>query len=192
VRGKGNGPAAAALEVPPADLTAAHVLDHSEGDTFWWLSQGIPESGMPGFAEHLSEDERWDLINWVRTLPVGGLDEGLVTEVGNGPAPPAPDFSYTDGEGREGSLQALLTRGPVLLVLFTPSDSETRLRRLAAAEKALAVAGLSILALPLTESVTMAGKSPPLVATAGASVPVAYRLLAAVPRYDLAMSARRS
>jgi mono/diheme cytochrome c family protein/uncharacterized membrane protein len=190
VRGKGNGPAAAALEVPPADLTAAHVLDHSEGDTFWWLSQGIPESGMPGFAEHLSEDERWDLINWVRTLPVGGLDEGLVTEVGNGPAPPAPDFSYTDGEGREGSLQALLTRGPVLLVLFTPSDSETRLRRLAAAEKALAVAGLSILALPLTESVTMAGKSPPLVATAGASVPVAYRLLAAVPRYDLAMSAR--
>jgi putative copper export protein/mono/diheme cytochrome c family protein len=188
LRGKGDGPAATGLKVPPADLTAAHVLDHSEGDTFWWLSKGIPESGMPGFAERLSEDERWDLINWVRTLPVGGLDEGLVTEVGTGPAPRAPDFSYVDAEGKEGSLQAMLTHGPVLLVLFTPSDSETRLQRLAAAEKALADAGLGILALPLTESVTSAGKDPPFVATADASVALAYRLLAAVPRYDLAMS----
>jgi putative copper export protein/mono/diheme cytochrome c family protein len=188
VRGKGDGPAATGLKVPPADLTAAHVLDHSEGDVFWWLSEGIPESGMPGFAERLSEDERWDLINWVRTLPVGGLDEGLVTEVGTGPAPRAPDFSYIDAEGNEGSLQARLARGPVLLVLFTPSDSETRLRHLAAAEQALADAGLGILALPLTESVTSAGKNPPFVATADASVALAYRLLAAVPRYDLAMS----
>jgi mono/diheme cytochrome c family protein len=188
VRGKGDGPAATGLKMPPADLTAAHVLDHSEGDVFWWLSEGIPESGMPGFAERLSEDERWDLINWVRTLPVGGLDEGLVTEVGTGPAPRAPDFSYVDAEGKEGSLDALLTRGPVLLVLFTPSDSETRLQHLAAAEKALADAGLGILALPLTESVTGSGRNPRFVATADASVALAYRLIAAVPRYDLAMS----
>src|SRR5260221_1484265 len=78
-RGKGNGPAAATLKVPPADLTAAHVLAHSEGDTFWRLTAGMPETGMPGFAEILSEDERWDLVNWVRTLPIGGLHDGLVT-----------------------------------------------------------------------------------------------------------------
>jgi putative copper export protein/mono/diheme cytochrome c family protein len=187
-RGKGDGPAATGLEVQPADLTAAHVLDHSEGEVFWWLSEGIPESGMPGFAGRLSEDERWDLVNWVRTLPVGGLDEGLVTEVGAGPVPRAPDFSYVDAAGEQGSLQALVTRGPVLLVLFTPSDSETRLRRLAAAEKALADAGLAILALPLTESVTGPGQTPRFVAIADASVALAYRLIAAVPRYDLAMS----
>jgi putative copper export protein/mono/diheme cytochrome c family protein len=188
VRGKGDGPAATDLKVRPADLTAAHVLEHSEGEVFWWLSEGIPESGMPGFAERLSEDERWDLINWVRTLPVGGLDEGLVTEVGPGPAPRAPDFSYLDAEGKEGSLQVLLTRGPVLLVLFTPSDSETRLQHLASAEKALADVGLGILALPLTESVIGSEPNPRFAATADASVALAYRLIAAVPRYDLAMS----
>jgi putative copper export protein/mono/diheme cytochrome c family protein len=187
-RGKGDGPAAAGLEVQPADLTAAHVLDHSEGEVFWWLSEGIPESGMPGFAGRLSENERGELVHWVRTLPAGGLDEGLVTEVGTGPAPRAPDFSYVDAAGEQGSLQALLTRGPVLLVLFTPSDSETRLRHLAAAEKALADAGLAILALPLTRSVTGSGQNPRFVANADASVALAYRLIAAVPRYDLAMS----
>src|SRR5437899_5193853 len=98
---------------------------------------------MPGFAERLSEDERWDLVNWVRTLPVGGLDEGLATEVGTGPAPRAPDFPYVDADGEASSLQSLLTRGPVLLLLFTPSNSAARLQRLAAASKMLGDAGLA-------------------------------------------------
>ncbi len=48
--------------------------------------------------------------------------------------------------------------------------------------------GLGILALPVTESVTGSGSNPRFVATADASVALAYRLIAAVPRYDLAMS----
>jgi len=124
-----------------------------------------------------------------RTLPVGGLDEGLVTEVGTGPAPRAPDFSYLDADGGEGSLLALLSRGPVLLVLFTPPGGEARLQRLAAADKVLTDAGVHILALPLTQSAGTTVPSSHFVGTADASVAMAYRLLAAVPRYDQAMLA---
>jgi putative copper resistance protein D len=188
-RGKGDGPAAKTLNVRPADLTAAHVLMHSEGEVFWWLGAGIAEAGMPGYAGRLGEDERWDLVNWVRTLPVGGLEEGLATEVGTGPAPRAPDFSYVDADGKESSLQTLLERGPILLVLFTPSSDGVRLQRLAAADKELTDAGLGLLALPLSESSTTPPGGPRFVGAADASVALAYRVIAAVPRYDLAMSA---
>lgn len=180
--GRGDGPAAAGLKVPPADLTAAHVLDHSEGDIFWWLSAGIAESGMPGFADQLSEQERWDLVNWVRTLPVGGLEEGLVDEVGEGSAPRAPDFTFETADGREGSLQDLLRNGPLLLVLYTPAAAAPRLQRLAAAERTLADAGLGILALPLADGdAPNSAPLPHFVAQADASVAATYRMLAAAP-----------
>jgi putative copper export protein/mono/diheme cytochrome c family protein len=184
VRGRGNGPAASALKIPPANLTAAHVLDHREGDIFWWLTAGIPGSGMPGFADSLSEEERWDLVNWVRTLPIGGLDEGLVDEVVEGSAPRAPDFVFETADGAEGSLQDLLRSGPLLLVLFTPSSAGPRLQRLAAAEGTLVDAGLAILALPLADEggSTMA-PVPHFVARTDASVAATYRVIAAVPGY---------
>jgi hypothetical protein len=48
---------------------------HSDGELFWWLTHGIeaPEDGMamPGFATVLSEDERWDLIDFIRAHNAG-------------------------------------------------------------------------------------------------------------------------
>ena len=74
-RGQGDGKAGMTLTVPPADLTAAHLWDHSDGELFWWLSHGIdaPEGGqaMPGFADRLTEDERWALIDAVRANNAG-------------------------------------------------------------------------------------------------------------------------
>jgi putative copper export protein/mono/diheme cytochrome c family protein len=73
--GRGDGPAAKGLSEPPADLTAAHLWMHSDGELFWWLSHGIedPEGGlaMPGFADALSDDERWDLIDYIRARNAG-------------------------------------------------------------------------------------------------------------------------
>ncbi len=73
--GHGDGPAAADLPVPPADLTASHLWAHSDGELFWWLSHGIdaPNGGsaMPGFAATLSDDERWDLIDYIRAHNAG-------------------------------------------------------------------------------------------------------------------------
>ena len=37
------------------------VTDDPEGVIFWIVSNGIRLSGMPGFGDHLSEKERWQL-----------------------------------------------------------------------------------------------------------------------------------
>lgn len=68
--GKGDGPLAKTLPIPPADLTAAHLWDHWDGELFWWLSAGMPgpdgKNVMPGFADKLSEADRWALIDLIR------------------------------------------------------------------------------------------------------------------------------
>jgi putative copper export protein/mono/diheme cytochrome c family protein len=73
--GDGDGPAGKSLRVHPADLTAAHLLEHPDGELFWWLSHGIedPDGGMamPGFAAQLSETERWAMIDYIRANNAG-------------------------------------------------------------------------------------------------------------------------
>ncbi len=73
--GRGNGPAAAGLPIPPANLTAEHLWMHSDGELYWWLAHGIaaPDGSpaMPGFAATLSDDQRWALIDYVRAHNAG-------------------------------------------------------------------------------------------------------------------------
>ncbi|MDH3599048.1 MAG: CopD family protein, partial [Candidatus Tectomicrobia bacterium] len=69
--GRGDGPGAAGLNPKPADLTAEHVDDHTDGDIFWWLNYGIAGTAMPSFATTLSAVERWELIHYIRSLRHG-------------------------------------------------------------------------------------------------------------------------
>lgn len=73
--GRGDGPVAASLQVRPADLTAAHLLDHADGVLFGWVTDGIigPDgaSVMPGFAARLTEDQRWAAIDYIRANNAG-------------------------------------------------------------------------------------------------------------------------
>lgn len=73
--GRGDGPEAARLPVPPADLSAAHLWDHADGELFWWLLHGMeaPDGtqAMPGFAGVLSDEQRWALIDAVRARNAG-------------------------------------------------------------------------------------------------------------------------
>ncbi len=73
--GRGDGKLAKSLPVPPANLTAPHVLMHSDGQMFRWLSEGIKSplgvQAMPGFAGRLTENERWDLIDYIRAHNLG-------------------------------------------------------------------------------------------------------------------------
>ena len=66
----GNGPAAAGLRIKPANLTAPHIWEHSDGEMFWWVSHGVDSPGgglaMPGFSGVLPEDDRWSLIDYLR------------------------------------------------------------------------------------------------------------------------------
>jgi putative copper export protein/mono/diheme cytochrome c family protein len=169
--GRGDGAAAAGLAESPADLTAPHVLEHPQGELFWWIGNGIPETPMPGFAAALDSDARWDLVNLVRTLPVGGLPDGLTGEIGD-VAPLAPDFPFELTDGRQTTLRDQTARGPLLLVL-AGSGSAERLASLAAMREQLATAGLSIL---VPETANGAAAMPE--AIVDPSVREVYRLLA--------------
>ncbi len=64
--GKGDGVAAAALPPPkPADWTSARVQAESDGELFWKISNG--RGAMPPW-KHLPEKDRWEIINYLRTL----------------------------------------------------------------------------------------------------------------------------
>ena len=63
--GKGDGPAAAALNPKPADWTSAKVQKETDGELFWKISNG--RGPMPPW-KHLSDKDRWDLVAHVKSL----------------------------------------------------------------------------------------------------------------------------
>ena len=63
--GKGDGVAAAALTPKPADWTSAKVKADSDGVLFCKMSNG--RGPMPPW-KHLPDKERWDLVNYIRSL----------------------------------------------------------------------------------------------------------------------------
>jgi mono/diheme cytochrome c family protein len=66
--GRGDGPASASLNPPPADLRVHMAAGHTDGQLFYWVSYGFPNTAMPAWQSTLSEDERWDVINFIRTF----------------------------------------------------------------------------------------------------------------------------
>jgi copper transport protein len=65
--GKGDGPQAASLTPRPADLTV-HVLQHAEGELYWWITYGIPTTAMPAWQDSLTDTQRWQVVAYIRTL----------------------------------------------------------------------------------------------------------------------------
>ncbi len=63
--GKGDGVAAAALNPKPADWTSAKVKAEADGVLFCKMSNG--RGPMPPW-KHLPDKERWDLVNYIRSL----------------------------------------------------------------------------------------------------------------------------
>jgi mono/diheme cytochrome c family protein len=64
--GKGNGPAAKDLEKSPGDLSKPAMWEQSDGAIFWKLSTG--KKPMPTFETLTTETERWQIIDFMRTL----------------------------------------------------------------------------------------------------------------------------
>ena len=65
-KGKGNGIASASLNPRPADFSAEIVQGQSDGAIYWKLTEG--RSPMAAYKDILKEDQRWQLVNYLRTL----------------------------------------------------------------------------------------------------------------------------
>ena len=66
--GDADGPAVIELNIHPAKLSDPHLLaTESDGSLFWKITTG--KKPMPAYGKRLSETDRWNLVNYVRTLP---------------------------------------------------------------------------------------------------------------------------
>jgi len=63
--GKGDGPVTPRF-IPPPDLTSPQVQGRPDGHMAYYIGYG--GAIMPAYGEALSVHERWDLVNYVRTL----------------------------------------------------------------------------------------------------------------------------
>jgi mono/diheme cytochrome c family protein len=66
VDGNGGGPLAGTTPVTPPSLKA-HLSQHTDGDLFYWITNGLP-GGMPAWSSKLSETDRWNVVNYLRSI----------------------------------------------------------------------------------------------------------------------------
>jgi putative copper resistance protein D len=129
---KGNGVLAKTLPMPPVDLlTEPHTAKHTAGDFFHWLTYGIPGTGMPAFADKLSEEDRWDVVNFLHATSRGYQARLINPYVApNQPYMAPQNFSYSAHDGTSGTLKDFRRQKAVLLVLFSWPESRARLDQL--------------------------------------------------------------
>jgi mono/diheme cytochrome c family protein len=65
-KGKGDGAAAASLNPKPADHTSAMMLNETDGNLYYKISEG--RQPMPTYKNVLTEKQRWELVAYIRTL----------------------------------------------------------------------------------------------------------------------------
>ena len=63
-KGDGKGPTARSLEVPPANFGDKKRMNQSDGSLAWKILTG--RGLMPSWAPVLSEEDIWNLINYIR------------------------------------------------------------------------------------------------------------------------------
>ena len=65
VSGKGDGPVTPRF-IPPPDLTSPQIQGRTDGHIAYYIGYG--GAIMPAYGEAVSVSERWDIVNYVRTL----------------------------------------------------------------------------------------------------------------------------
>lgn len=64
---KGDGKATRFIKPPPADISTAEARDRmTDGELFYKITEG--RKPMPGMARTLSEEERWQVVHYLRAL----------------------------------------------------------------------------------------------------------------------------
>lgn len=65
--GHGDGPLASFFDRTPQNLTGPQITAEFDGSVYLTIVQGFGQ--MPALSENLTSRERWDVVNYVRTLP---------------------------------------------------------------------------------------------------------------------------
>lgn len=65
--GKGDGRATRFIKPAPADFSTVEARDRmTDGEIFYKITEG--KKPMPGMARTLSDEERWQVVHYLRTL----------------------------------------------------------------------------------------------------------------------------
>lgn len=81
-KGAGEGPAAGRINPAPRDFTSGMYkikttpfdeIGPTDADIFRMISEGMPDSSMPPWKDILSEQDRWDLVVYLKSF--AGLDK---------------------------------------------------------------------------------------------------------------------
>jgi mono/diheme cytochrome c family protein len=64
--GNGDGPNAADLGIHPAKLSGPLIREETDGELFWKITVG--KKPMPNYGSRLSPTDRWNVINYLRSL----------------------------------------------------------------------------------------------------------------------------
>lgn len=152
-QGKANGELAESLSTKPTDLlTEPHTAKHTIGNYFHWISQGIPGTDMPGYLKIFSEEDIWDVVNFLHTLS-RGFDARLLGTmiIPESPGIASPVFNYAANDGSTGELKDFRRKKNVILVLFSWPQSQQRLIQLKHAYKKVSEFNAEVLAVPMRQ-----------------------------------------
>lgn len=72
-KGRGDGAAGASFPIPPADFQSPGVSGQSDGALYWKLTTG--RGNMTPYGDLLTDEQRWELVAYIRILSHGGGDE---------------------------------------------------------------------------------------------------------------------
>ena len=184
-QGMGNGIKSRTLSTKLPDLLIEpHTVEHTPGDFYNWITYGMVDTDMPGYAEKLSDEDRWDLVNFIHALSRGYQARILSPEIiPNKAYVKPPVFSYAGHDGSSGVLQDYRENKTVLLVIFSWPQSQERIEQLKQAHERLNAQSIALLAVPSRELASdeleqIAAELPFPIVTQGASeIASSYALL---------------
>jgi DMSO reductase family type II enzyme heme b subunit len=99
-KGEGDGPAAGFLNPPPRSFSDAVFKFKStnvdtmprDEDLFRMITNGMPGTSMPAWADMLSETDRWDVIAQIKILGQGMFEEAVAVPIDfSGEVPSSPE-----------------------------------------------------------------------------------------------------
>ena len=182
-QGKGNGIKSRTLSTKLPDLlTEPHTAEHTPGDFYHWITYGMANTDMPGYAEKLSDEDRWDLVNFIHALSRGYQARVLTPEiVPNKAYVKPPVFSYSGHDESSGALQDFRGNQAVLLVIFSWPQSQDRIEQLKQAYHQLSKQNIAILAVPsrdlTTDELAQLATLPfPIITHGAAEIAMSYSL----------------